>query len=215
MRRASTTIEILHSFFRKSHPSLSTMSLGATDGDHLDWGDGVVVACWDLADLFNQIQTLRDLSKDRVSRWSTLVEPIQEGVVVDIDKELGTSRFGSSSVGHGKSSDIIGDALVVLANLVGDVSSRVTSVGLAVTRLEGGSTFGSSSSRTARVGVLGVGASELVHKVGDDTVEVDSIVVSTVGQIDKVPASDGHLLGVQFSLESTHGGGEGSDSHDV
>lgn len=149
-----------------------------------------------LADFDNQIHAFNDLSKDWVSRRSAVVEPIQEGVVVDVDEKLGTSRFGSSSVGHGKSSDIVGDALVVLANLIGNVTSRVTGVGLAVTRLEAGSTLGSSSSGTARVGVLGVWASELVHKVGDDTMEVDSIVVSAVGQIDKVTAAK--IIGVRI-----------------
>lgn len=50
------TIIILYSF----HDSLG--SLGATDGDHLDGGDGVVVASWDL---------LSKQKKSIVRNWSS------------------------------------------------------------------------------------------------------------------------------------------------
>ena len=47
---------------------------------------------------------------------------------------------------------------------------------------------------------FGVRASELVHKVGDDAVEVDSVIETRIGKIDKVSASNGHLLNVQLRL---------------
>jgi hypothetical protein len=147
-----------------------------------------------LADLDNEIISFCDFAKDRVGRSSTVVEPIQEGVVVHIDEELRATSLRSASVGHGKSSRGIGDALMVLADFIRDVSSSITLDSLAVTRLEGGSSSRSSSSSTCTVGVLGVRASELVHKIGDNTVKMDSIVVTTVGQVDEV-ATDGHKLG--------------------
>ena len=64
--------------------------LGDTDRNHLDGSDRVIVASWNLGDLFNKIVSLNDFSKDRVSRRTAVVEPIQKGVVVDIDEELRT-----------------------------------------------------------------------------------------------------------------------------
>jgi hypothetical protein len=198
--------------------SQNPIKLSTVNGDHLDRSGGVIVAALDLrifndvsdgiqvtkgrhsailtylADFDNEIISFCDLAKDRVGRWSTVVEPIQEGVVVHIDEELRATSLSSASVGHGKSSRGIGDALMVLADFIRDVSSSITLDSLAVTSLEGGSRIRSSSSSTWTVGVLGVRASELVHKVGNNTVKMDSIVVTTVGQVDEV-ATDGHKLG--------------------
>ena len=124
-----------------------------------------------------------------------------------------TSGFGTSSVGHGQSSGCVGDALVVLANFIGDGSTSIALVSFSVTSLEAGARIGSTSSSSWAVGVLGVRASELIHKVGNDTMKVNAIIISTVGQINKVSASNGHLGGVKFSLERSHGGSEGSDRH--
>ena len=92
--------------------------------------------------------------------------------MVDVDEELRTSRFWASSVGHGKSSRSIGDALVVLSNFIWDGSSRIALVGLSVASLEFGSRVWSTSSGASTLGVLGVRAAELVHEVRNDTVEV-------------------------------------------
>jgi hypothetical protein len=95
------------------------------------------------------------LSENRVGRRTALVEPIQKGVVVDIDEELRTSRFRTASVGHGKSSWGISDALVILSDFIRDASSTITLVGLAVAALERGACIRSSSSGTMGVRVLG------------------------------------------------------------
>ena len=73
-----------------------TLHLGNTDRDHLDGGSGVVVAGRNLGNLHDKIHVFGNLSKDRVSRGSLSVEPIEEAVVSDVEEELGSSRLGSS-----------------------------------------------------------------------------------------------------------------------
>jgi len=58
-----------------------------------------------------------------------------------------------------------------------------------------------------------VGTTELVHEVGDDSVEVNSVIEARVGQIDEVAASDGHLIGEELGLEGAHTGLKSSDGH--
>lgn len=107
-----------------------------------------------------------------MGRRGGLIEPVQERVVVDVDEKLGASRFRTSSVGHGKSSRGIGDALVFLSNFIRDGSSRIALVGLSIASLELSSRVWASGSSASTVSVLGVRAAELVHEVRDDTVEV-------------------------------------------
>lgn len=113
--------------------------------------------------------------------------------MVNIDEKLRAAGFRSTSVGHGQSSRGIGDALVVLSGFIRDVSSGISLESLSVARLERGTTFRSSSSSTWTIWVLGVRATELVHEVWNDTVKMDSIIITTVGQIDKV-STGGHKL---------------------
>lgn len=88
----------------------------------------------------------------------TFIKPIQKGIVIDIDEKLRSSRFRTSGIGHGKSSGSIGNALMVLSNFVGDASTGIALVRVAVTSLEGTASVGSTSSSLGRVGVLGIRA---------------------------------------------------------
>jgi hypothetical protein len=55
------------------------------------------------------------------------------------------------------------------------------------------------------VRVLGVRAAELVHKVGDHAVEVDTVVVSRLCQVNEARAGDRQLVQQQFSFELPEG----------
>ena len=101
------------------------------------------------------------LSKDGMGAGSRSVEPVQKGVVSNVDKELGSSAFGLAGVGHGKGSRFVADSLVGLTDLVGDSTAAVASVGLAVTTLEGGVGVGTTGSSTRRERVLGIRTSKL------------------------------------------------------
>ena len=87
--------------------------------------------------------------------------------MVDVQEELGTSRLGASGVGHTESSNIVSDLLVSTSNFIGNTTVVGARDGFSGAALEGGSRSGASGSCARTVGVLGVGASELVHKVGD------------------------------------------------
>lgn len=64
------------------------------------------------------------------------------------------------------------------------------------------------------LGITGVRATELVHEVGDDAVEVKAIVEPSLRQINKVVGGDGHILREQLHGEVAQGGLEGSvDGH--
>ena len=66
--------------------------------------------------------------------------------------------------------------------------------------------LGSSRSRSSTVGVFTVWTTKLIHKIGNDPVEVKTIVKATVGQVDKISRCNGHLVRVQFGLECAHAG---------
>jgi hypothetical protein len=104
------------------------------------------------------------LCKHGMRTLGTFIKPIQKGIVIDIDEKLRSSRFRTSGIGHGKSSGSIGNALMVLSNFVGDASTGIALVRVAVTSLEGTASVGS----TIRLVIH----TELIHKVGNDTVKV-------------------------------------------
>ena len=112
------------------------------------------------------------LCKHWMGTLGTLVKPIQKGIVVDIDEKLRSSRLRTSGIGHGKSSGSIGNALMILSNFVGDASTGIALVHVAITALEITVGVGSTSSSLGGVGVLGIRATKLIHKVGNDTVKV-------------------------------------------
>ena len=55
----------------------------------------------------------------------------------------------------------------------------------------------------------------LIHKVGDNSMEMNAVIKSTVGKIHKIPNRNWHFITVQFGFECTHSGREGCcGSHD-
>lgn len=97
-----------------------------------------------------------------------------------VDEKLGSARIRGARVGHGQSKWLVGNlgAVRVATELVGDVSAGVASDGFAVGQSVGRAPLGSASAGALAVGVLAVGAAELVHEVGNDTVEMEAVVVS-------------------------------------
>ena len=76
------------------------------------------------------------LPKDRVSGRSAVVEPVKEGVVVHIDKELAPTRLGTSRVGHRQGTRGIGESLVVLSNFIWDATPGISAVHIAIASLQ-------------------------------------------------------------------------------
>jgi hypothetical protein len=120
-----------------------------------------------------------------------------------VDKELRSTGLGLTGIGHtecpGRVADagcvFVGDTTVLRARerLTGRRRSKA-SIGIRTT----------GTGATA-IGVFGVRATELAHKVGYDPVEINAVVKAAVGQIDKVTRRNGRLLRKQLHLEGAHG----------
>eukprot|EP00967_Tisochrysis_lutea_P153273 scaffold302114_cov21-Tisochrysis_lutea.AAC.2 len=63
---------------------------GDSDGEHLDGFDGVVADRLDLRNGGHHVHALDDFAKDGVLRL-TAREPVEEGVVGNVDEELGAA----------------------------------------------------------------------------------------------------------------------------
>ena len=111
-------------------------------------------------------------SKDRMSTFARLVEPIQKCVVRYVNEKLRASTFWLSRIGHGKSSHSIGNTVLRLSNLVGNSTLGISTVRLAITALELGTRLRSTGSSSGRVGVLGMRAAKLIHKTRNHAVEM-------------------------------------------
>jgi len=133
--------------------------------------------------------------------------------VGNVHEELRSAALRLASVRHGKSSWFVADSLVGLTNLVGDSAAAIALVRPSVTTPKGSVGVWTTSTGTTRVGILRIWATKLIHEVGNYAVKVNTIVESTVGQIDEVTTSNWHLVSKQLGLEGTHGGLEGCGSH--
>lgn len=69
-----------------------------------------------------------------------------------------------------------------------------------------GSRLWATGACTRGVGICGEGASELVHELLDDTMEVEVVVEAALHEVDEVVGGDGHLLGVELDREVAHRG---------
>lgn len=187
--------------------------LAHTNRNHLNGLDRVVTPRWDLGYLIHEVEVLVDLAENRVSRWRGPIKPIKVRIVSNIDEKLGSPRFRLASIGHGESSNVIGNSLVRLTNLVGDASVMGPCVRLAIASLEGRSSLRAASARSRAAGVFRVWAAKLIHEVWDNTVEVNAVVKATVSKVNKVATGNGHLVRVELGFESAHGCNKGSGRH--
>ena len=111
------------------------------------------------------------------------IEKVQEVVVRDIDEKLRPSRLRSSRVGHTESARFVGN--------LGHKFIRNTSVAVAsVLRPIAGEELGArrwpAGAGSVRIRILGIGTPELVHEIGNDSVEMNTVIETRVGQIDEV-----------------------------
>jgi hypothetical protein len=63
-----------------------------------------------------------------------------------------------------------------------------------------GSRWRSSGSSFRTVRIPRVRTAKLIHKVGNDAMEVNVIVKPAIGQINKVSARDGHFIAIDLGL---------------
>lgn len=122
---------------------------------------------------------------------SGFVPEVQEGVVDSVDEELRSTRGWLASVGHGESARLVGESWAAsFSELIRDRAITSTSDSLGGSVLGdigvGGAALWSASAGSARGRISGVWATELVHEVGNHTVEVETIVKAVVSKIDEV-----------------------------
>ena len=86
-------------------------------------------------------------------------------------------RTWLSGISHGQGSCRITN---LLRAFIRNTSVGIALVGLAVAALEFGTTFRSSGPGLVTVGVLGMRASKLIHKIRNDAMKMNTIVKSTV-----------------------------------
>ena len=140
-----------------------------------------------VVDGVDDIHTRRHLAEDNVLGRGGAVKEIQEGVVLGVDEELRSAGLGLAGVGHGEGADLVTElGAVRLLELIGNASIAVTGDGATAGNLVGGARGGATGAGSLRVGVSGVGAAELVHEVGDHTVEVEAVVVASLSKVNEV-----------------------------
>jgi len=57
----------------------------------------------------------------------------------------------------------------------------------------------------AAIGVFAVGASKLIHEIGDHSVKVKAVVEAFVGQTNEITARNRHFVDVDLCLKIAHG----------
>jgi len=166
----------------------SRTNLSDGDFDDLDRGQGSVTAVsLGVVDGVHNIHAGRHLAEHNVLGRSGAVKEVKERVVLGVDEELGSTGARLASVGHGQSADFVTElGAVRLLELIRDGTTAVTGDGALARNLVLGVRGRSASTGSARVGVTRVGAAELVHEVGDHTVEVKAIVEARVGKVNEV-----------------------------
>lgn len=153
------------------------------------------------------------LTEHDVLGRSGLVPEIQEAVVHSVDEELGAAGARLAGVGlfkyiwylhdklvlnlannknkqnahHGESSGLVTDlGAVRLLELVGDASLAVAGHSALAGDVVLGASSRSAGTSSVGVGVSGVRAAELVHEVGNHTVEVETVVEASLGEVNEV-----------------------------
>jgi hypothetical protein len=119
-----------------------------------------------------------------------------------IDKELTSTRFWRSRIRHGKCSCCIGNRMLRLSHFVWNTSILVACVHFSVATGKRRASRRSSRSGFRTTRIPRVRTAKLIHKVGDDAMEMNVIVKSAVGQIDKVSTRNGHLFAIDLGLSS-------------
>ena len=107
--------------------------------------------------------------------------------MLGVDEKLGSTGLGATGVGHGQSSNFVTVlGAVRIFELISDATVSVADLCGKARNLELRASSRSAGTSSAGVGVTRVGAAELVHEVGNHTVEVKAIVETSVGKVDEV-----------------------------
>ena len=160
------------------------------DGIHLDGCDGPVTSCRDFGDGHSNVIAADDLAEDGVLRCAR-AEPVQVAVVRNIDEELRTTRVRPARVGHGQGARFIGipgDVLIL------DVPTAEAPLRRASLHILEGPIWRAAGPRPGAVRVLGMGATELVHKTWNHAVEMNAVVVARFRQVDEVRGGARHAV---------------------
>ena len=102
-----------------------------------------------------------------------------------VDEELGATGVGAG-VGHREGSGLVADLGSVLVLDAAAALAVIATDDFDGAVLELRSDSGAAGAAAFVAVLLGVRAAELVHEVGDDTVEVNAVVEASVGQVDEV-----------------------------
>jgi hypothetical protein len=114
--------------------------------------------------------------------------------------------YQDQSTYHGKSADIIGDFWAVgFTEFIGDRAVSSARDGSLARDFVGGSWVRSASTSTTGFGVSGMWATELIHEIGNHTVEVEPVVKTLVSEVDEIVGSDWESLSVELHNEAAHG----------
>jgi len=127
----------------------------------------------------------------------TAREPVEVGVVRDVEEELRAARIRPSGICHGKGAGSIG---VTGDILIFDVASTEALLGATSCEVRECPIVWAASACSARVGILGIGAAELVHEARDYAVEVDTFVESRLAEVDEAGRRDGDAVEVNLRL---------------
>jgi len=129
--------------------------------------------------------------------------------VDNVQEELRTTAVGLTRVGHGEGARLVGVlGAVGLTELVRDAALTITRDLTLAGNIVLGVGRRASSTSSLTLGVLGVGAAELIHEVRNNTVEVKTSVKPGLAKINEVPGSDRHIAGINFDGEASGGGVE-------
>lgn len=142
---------------------------GLVEDFHRFYDDGcdgfVVPAGLDVSDPVHDVHSVDHFSEHRVCGGGAGIVDVKEGVVHEIDEELGASGVGAG-VGHG---DGPADVGVSFPELVLDLVAGTS-------------------------GTVALRIPSLDHETVDDPVEGESVVESLFGEFDEVACGDGHVV---------------------
>jgi len=158
---------------------------------------------FDLGDLDSCAVVLDYLTKHRVVGRCRCVEAVQLGVVDHIDEELTASRMGLLLVSHGQGEMSIGQLRALIRNVAFLIALHVLEGNQVAERRIWLRTTLSNMLKFLAARILGVRAANLSHEVIDHTVEVQSVVESLLGQVNKVRDRDRALVQKKLGLHDT------------
>lgn len=156
--------------------------------DHLDRLNRTILLGRTGVHRHDDFLSLDDLAEHGVLRTSALVKEVQEAVVHGVHEELRSTTVGLASVGHGQSERLVGVLRASrLPELILNAATRIALLGgTGVHVLVCTVRVRSTSSSSARVGILTERAAELHHEVRNSAMDVQAVVEPSGHQVNKI-----------------------------